>query len=272
MFDRTKHLLIQTINDVKSIAKFFTIFVQIVYMAYLVYAIIANTGIRAVNGVLLLLALAYFIFYLVVSETVKVTNKDERKEARSKLKKARRFYQRSKILINVFPLGVSIYSICLTASDLNPFTLLSTVFMIFSWALQIFIQIVVSVVEKRYHLFEEAFAADVNDIKEPFTKPIRETGNFIRRVFGKEEVPTPEKAEPSKALLKIEEALESKKQAQLEERAQAKQKRREVRQAKRAEKKRFKTSAKKEKELLKTNTSSVEPSDEGSKTDGAGTE
>ena len=278
MLDRTRHLLIQTFNDVKNIAKFFTIFVQVVYMAYLIYAFVVNSGLRAVNAVLFVLSLAYFIFYLIVSKTIDTSDeKDERKEARSKLKKARRFYQRSKILVNLFPLGVSIYSICLTSGNLNPFTLLSTVFMVFSWVLQILMQIIIAVVEKRIHLFEEALLADWDEMKEPFVKPIRETGNFIKKVFGKEETPPPPEKTPSKALQKIDKKIADEKAEKREAKRQATEQKRAQRQTDLERKKQERISRKKEDELFraeKRNSDGVQAlpdTKENDHTDGAGT-
>ena len=252
MFERTIYLIKQTLNDIKNIIRFFAISAQVVYLVYLAYAFFAKSGIQLVNGVLFLLSLAYFIFYLYISKKADTDDKEEKQQLRTFSKIGKRFYKRSKILVNLFPLGVSIYSICLTSNNLNFFTLLTTVFMLFSWILQVLGEIVIAIVEKRASLFEEAFNADLNSIKDTFTKPIRETGNFLKKIIGKEDPdPTPAIAPQSKAMQKVDKQVALQKEAKRQAKQQAQAEKKAQRKALAEQRKRERQSLKKENELFK---------------------
>ena len=102
MFERTIYLIKQTLNDIKNIIRFFAISAQVVYLVYLAYAFFAKSGIQLVNGVLFLLSLAYFIFYLYISKKADTDDKEEKQQLRTFSKIGKRFYKRSKILVNLF--------------------------------------------------------------------------------------------------------------------------------------------------------------------------
>ena len=66
MFDYTKSVFNKTIEDLKSIAFFSALFLQIFQIGYLVYALCIGSGIMAANIVLLILSTAYLGFMLYV--------------------------------------------------------------------------------------------------------------------------------------------------------------------------------------------------------------
>jgi hypothetical protein len=114
-------------------------------------------------------------------------------------------------------------------------------------------------------------------MKEPFVKPIRETGNFIKKVFGKEETPPPPEKTPSKALQKIDKKIADEKAEKREAKRQATEQKRAQRQTDLERKKQERISRKKEDELFRAEkrksdgVQALPETKENDQTDGAGT-
>ncbi len=173
MLDYTKGVLSQTLNDLKSIAFFSALALQIFQVGYLIYAICTGTGILAANIILLTLSTAYLAFILYVHF------QDIEKQTKKLLKN---IYRWSKRAIKAFTLGVSIYGLFISASE--PLTtksmvsIILVVFMLLAWVLDILFSLIVMVLEKRKDLFLNAFKMDF----EPAFKAM----NFVNKIRGKE--------------------------------------------------------------------------------------
>ena len=247
MFDRTKLVIDQTIRDVKKIGEIFNIVTQVSYIAYLIYALIAPTGNWIANTVLLVLSVAFFIFSLIAGDYLKKHGKPEQKSMRKVMYKVKRIYSHSKLLVKLFPLGISLYSVYLTSGNVNPFTLITLVFMLVSWILQIVTEILVYVFNKKKDLLIEAFKADVDTV----LAPAKSVGNFFKKITG-QETNTQPAPPPTKKMQKIEAKLqtiqEEKKREKLEKQAEKERKRQESFE----EKKRRFRSVFKERELLRS--------------------
>lgn len=176
MLDYTSMILQETINDIKKIGHIAKYSSQGFTIAYLIYALIAGTGFWFINAPLLALAIAYLIYDL------HSTNHTITKEDKLKNKKVKRLYTRIKQAIKLFPLVVALYNLCLTFENPNVFTLLSTAFMLISWLLAFVFDVLTIIVERRYKYLMEALKADWEEL----TKPLKEAGNFLKRVTGKE--------------------------------------------------------------------------------------
>ena len=212
MFDYTKMMFEKTVKDVKTVAYVSNISTQVIYLVYLAYALITGAGFWFVNAVLLGLSLAYFLYFLHSSNH---EQKDKRLE-----KKIRKLYVRIRQAIKLFPLGVALYSLYLTAGNVNVFTLISTAFMLIAWVLQFIFDILGTIIGNRIDLFKEAFDADIDEFK----KPVKTVENFFKRVAG-QDVDTGN--EPSKNRVWLDNQVEiyreekaEKKQREHEEKAQ----------------------------------------------------
>ena len=64
MLDYTKAAFNQVLADLKKAAHGFTVTMHVVYISYLIYALGTGMGNPIVNGVLLGLTCAYFLFFL----------------------------------------------------------------------------------------------------------------------------------------------------------------------------------------------------------------
>jgi hypothetical protein len=83
MFDYTKTAVNKIVADFKKFFLRFSIGAQIVYIAYLLYALLTNTELWIVTAILLVLTVAYFIFFLVA--TAKDADKKLKKRARREI-------------------------------------------------------------------------------------------------------------------------------------------------------------------------------------------
>lgn len=208
MFDYTKMVFEKTVKDVKAVAYFSNIATQVTYLVYLVYALIAQTGIWYVNALLLALSTAYFIYFLHSSNH---ENKDKLLD-----KKVRKIYTRIKQAIKLFPLAVALYSLYLTVGHVNPFSLISTAFMLIAWLLQLIFDVLGTIIGNRIDLFKEALDADVGEI----TKPVKSVGNFFKRVAGQE---VEDEKSPSKNRIWLEEQIIDYREAKAEKKRLAQQ-------------------------------------------------
>lgn len=173
MFDYTKSVFNKTIEDLKSIAFFSALFLQIFQIGYLVYALCIGSGIMAANIVLLILSTAYlgFMLYIQWQKTAKVTEKI-----------LKQIYHWSKRLIKLFTLGVSIYGLFITASDIvtikSLVSIILLVFMLIAWLFDVLFSLIVIVIERRTALFFDAMKMDF--------EPVFKAKNFFDKIRGKE--------------------------------------------------------------------------------------
>ena len=172
MFDYTRSLITHTLNQIKSIAFYLSLFMQIGYIAYLIYALITNTGVVVVNILLLALSILYLIFFLYDKKN------PLEKHAKKKIKRIHKFAKRTMKLYSAIVMVV----ICLTSKEFNPITLLTIGISVIVIAVQILLYILIYVIEKRIDLFIEALQNDLENLAQPITK----TGDFFKKILGKE--------------------------------------------------------------------------------------
>ena len=208
MFDYTKAIFNKTMSDLKLFAKVWTLGTLGVYIAYLLYATISTSEFLAANIVLLVLTVAYFVFNLIL-----ITKGSELLKARKRL--AKRAYKYSKYVINSVTLITALCSIWLNPYDVHPFKLLITVFMAIMLVVQLALEVSVTIVEKRFNMFIEAFNADIEFV----TKPVNTVKNVFKKITGQEVAP--EKS-PSKDRVYLDELIEQERDAKSMQRAAAK--------------------------------------------------
>ncbi|MBQ3019342.1 MAG: hypothetical protein IJD77_01970 [Clostridia bacterium] len=222
MFDYTKTAVNKIVADFKKFFHRFSVCAQIVYIAYLIYALFANTELWIINTILLVISVAYFIFFLIATA----------KDADKKLKKrVKTIFTRCKQVIKLFTLGVMLYGIWQTSTHVDPLSVILTALMIVGWVLQILFEVIFTFFLNKVNFVWEAVQAD----REEITKPVKNIGNFFKRITGKE---IEEEKEPTKNRLLLDDMVEeyrekkseeknakkrAKKQAKLEEKIAKKQ-------------------------------------------------
>lgn len=213
MFDYTKAIFNKTLSDLKLFAKIWTVSTLGVYVAYLAYAIAASSGFLAANIVLLILTVAYFIFYLLA-----VIKGTELLLTRKRIVK--KAYKYTKYVINSVTLITALYSIGVSPYSVHPFKLLITVFMTIMLVVQLALEISVVIIEKRFNMFIEAFNADIEFV----TKPVSTVKNVFKKITGQEVEPEKER---SKDRLYLDELVEQGRDAKASKKAAAKAERNE---------------------------------------------
>ena len=173
MLDYTKSVFAKTVEDLKSIAFYAALTLQILQVGYLIYAICVGLGILAANIILLILTAAYlgFMLYLYWG-TVE-------KKIQTILK---RIYQWSKRAIKLFTLGISVYGLWITASETittkSLISIILLVFMLIAWVLEVLFSLILMVVERRASLLLDAMKMDF--------EPVFKAKNFIDKIRGRE--------------------------------------------------------------------------------------
>lgn len=208
MFDYTKAIFYKTMSDLKLFARIWTIGTLGVYIAYLIYAIAANSGFLAANIILLVLSLLYFAFYIAV-----IIKDFELLKARRKL--ARKTYKYLKYVINSITLITALYSIWLSPYSVHPFKLLITVFMSIMLVVQLALEVSITIIEKRFNMFIEAFNADIEFV----TKPVNTVKNVFKKITGQDVVTEKER---SGDRVYLDELVEQRRDAKSREKAVAK--------------------------------------------------
>lgn len=173
MLDYTIVAVKKTVGDFKKILFFSTVVMQLFYIAYLVYATSTGRGFFPINVALLFLSVAYFGFFIYVSQN----------EVKKGVKKfGKKAYAYTKLLVNLLSVGIMVYGLCTTAGNLTAVSLLFTLFMAILWVFQLLFQILVYIVESRARLIIDGLKIDWENV----TKPVTATTNFFKKLTGKE--------------------------------------------------------------------------------------
>lgn len=238
MLDYTKLALNQIWSELKRLAYTVDVCSKVFPIAYLTYALIAGTGLWIANAVLLALAVAYFVFFLSMTEYGKTPDGKKVK------KKVDKFYKLSRRLIKLFTLGVAVYGLFLTSNDVNPLSLALTVAIIVGWTLGIVFDFLIKIIGAKIGFVVSALEADIDAA----LKPIKSAGNFFKKITGQEVAPEKEPSENRRILdEKLGEQRREKRERKQLEREENERKKREQKE----KNKNQKLSAKTEKMLLK---------------------
>ena len=170
MFEYTKLVFSQTVDDIKKLSTVAQFATQGIYVAYLIYAVSVGTGILGVNIGLLVISTLYLAFSVVMK--VKEMKKTDQK-IKKNVKKA---YKAAKHIIQVPTLAVAIITLATLESDHITFSLLFTVLMVLGYVVSILLSVITGIVENRAKKFMVAIEADI--------EPIMKVVNGVRKLKG----------------------------------------------------------------------------------------
>ncbi|MBQ8291258.1 MAG: hypothetical protein IJX88_01935 [Clostridia bacterium] len=214
MLDYTKAAFNKTVEDIKKCTFLFSIVAHVFTIAYLLYTIIARSGALWANIALLAITVAYFVFFLILS-------RGETSKTKKRVKSTvTRIFKRCKLFIKFLTLAVLVYGVYVTAGNVQPLSVVLLAFTLVGWVLQVLLEIVSTVIERRVKFFLEALEADWQTM----TAPIKTAGNFFKRLSGKEIEEAPE---PTKNRLILDQMVAAAKEKKAEEKKAAKQAKRE---------------------------------------------
>ena len=228
MFDYTKTALHKILNDFLRIKKICDVITPLFSIAFLTYAVIAQTGILIANCILLAVAVAYYVFHLIV--TFRKTDK----ELVDGVKLTYKICMRA---IKFFTIAVAVYGLWFAVNDTDPTAMILNVLSLVGWLLGVVMDIISFIIGKYADLIKEAVEADVENI----TKPITATGNFFKKITGQ----AVEDKEISKTRERLDEMVAARKEElktlKAEAKEQKKQEKRDEKERKRQEKQADKT-------------------------------
>ncbi len=175
-------------QNIKRISLWFNILTQIVSILVLVYITATKSGLLPLNITLLVLSVAYFVFYCT---TVREAKKN--KQIRTRIKT---FFKWSKRGIKLVNLGVMLYAL-ISAKEPSALDIVLVSFSLGFWVLDILFEVAAKIVKGWGELMYEAVKADIEITIAPFTA----TRNFFRGLTGKEEAPPPPPPTKNRLLL-----------------------------------------------------------------------
>ena len=213
LLDYTITAFNKTIEDFRKATWIGTLVMQIVYILYLSYTLFSRIGYFWVNLILLILSVSYLTFFLVTKF----------RNLKDKLRKiGRRIYKYSKLFINFLTLGGTLFTLATAdIAEIKPLSIVLITLTIIMWVLQFILEIATPIVENRIDLIKTALETDVDNA----LKPIRATGNFFKKMVGKEVVE--EEVAPTKARILLDKLVAERRQLK----AQQKQEKKVVKQA-----------------------------------------
>ena len=175
MFDYTTALIRHTIEQIKISIFKIIVATQLLYIGYLIYALIVDSGIFISNVILLVVSCSYLAFFIYDSL------KKQTKPVPKRIKHIRILIKRIILLsVKLYTL-IAMLIIFVTGKNANPLAPIVIILSAISFVIQMVLDIITIVINKRIDLFKEAFENDIREIKQPFT----ETSNFLKKLLGK---------------------------------------------------------------------------------------
>ena len=240
MFKYTRAAVSMIFDGIKKFLYWATVLGNGIYIAYLIFALCTGVGFWFVNTALLAINIAYLIFFFIMESKKKkaetTEDKEDNKKAERTSSRGSRLFSLFKVIIQFINLSIIIYGIVFLGNDIPPLNVILVTLMIIFLILQIAFIVLGQVIDGLKVLIEEAWEADMNETKEP----LRATGNWFRRLFGKEEKeepkPTKTKKKLDKFITKKKEAKKKQKADKQAKKAAKKQQQKEAREAARAAK------------------------------------
>lgn len=161
-----KDKILKDLRLFSSIFRYCSLFFTIGYFAYV---LAMQKGIFIVNVILAGLFIVYTIFDIATCK----------KQLRVTRKVVKRTYDIIKLSMKGFTLGVSIYTIYITASDVTPISIILTTLLIILWIIQILFEVIVIVLEEELELL-------MAGINEDIVKPYTTISNVVSKFTGGE--------------------------------------------------------------------------------------
>lgn len=170
----TRAIADKIINDVKHFSELYLIASELIYVAFLIYLVVSNAGVLALNVALLCISIifeAFLIFAFVKRDFL----------TREHTKVVKHTYRISSLALRAASLGITVYGLGITLTGADARHLLFTVFMLFSWALGVLIELLRFIIERYTSLITTAISKDV--------EPLVKVKSFftLKRYEGREE-------------------------------------------------------------------------------------
>ncbi|MBQ7924235.1 MAG: hypothetical protein IJ329_02900 [Clostridia bacterium] len=176
MLDYTKAAIRKTVDDFKRVDYVRNVVTQVLYILYLGYACYVPIGVFWANVALLALSVSYFVFFMIM------TGGQPLRPPKKTQKFVAILFKRSKQLLKLYTLGVTVYGIYSTTKAVTPIGVVLSALMIVGWLLQIIFEVLIRIFTSRAQLIIEGLEADYENL----VKPVKSVGNFFKKITGKE--------------------------------------------------------------------------------------
>lgn len=218
MLDYTRIAINKTVTDLKRLAFWFTVIMQIMMIGFPIYSIVVKSGVLYLNILLSLLALAFLVFYILQNKGVKIS-KEQTKQTKTA-------YKVVKYINKIYSVGISVYGVYVATEHTTLVSIVYVGVMVIGLLLGLVLDLVISFLANKVEFIVTAIEADIEEAK----RPIDKVQGVFDRIRGKEV--TVEEAAPTKARIILDERV-SEYRAQVKlEKSEAKAKKAELRRQK----------------------------------------
>ena len=159
MFDNTKAAWMKLRRFLGVITWVFNYGMNALMIVYLSLAIGFEIGNFIANVILLPTTIAMLVVTIILSKV-------EKRPTRRKLRLTKRVLKWSKLLVNAFSLGVTLYGMFIAASMVSPISIILTTLLIIMWIIKVLVEILTEVFEHFMKIFMEGITKDLIDIKQ----------------------------------------------------------------------------------------------------------
>ncbi|MBQ8178634.1 MAG: hypothetical protein IJ033_05515 [Clostridia bacterium] len=159
MFDNTKAAWLKLKRFLNAITWVFNYGMNALMIVYLSLALEFEIGNFIANAILLPATIAIFIITIILGKV-------EKKPTRRKLRATKKVLRWSKLAVNAFSLGVTLYGMFIAASMVSPISIILTTLLIIMWIIKVLIELLTEVFEHFMKIFTESIAKDILDIKQ----------------------------------------------------------------------------------------------------------
>ncbi len=174
MLDYTKVAFSKTLEDLKRIAFWFTVVMQIMMIGLPLYSIAVGNGIVWLNVILSAVSLLFLVFFV-------FQERDERC-SKTPCKITKRIQKILKYINKMYNISIAVYGVYVAAEHTTLVSLVYVGFMVIGLLLGIILDLVISFCCKRAELIMTALEADF----EVVTKPLGKVQGVVDWVRGKE--------------------------------------------------------------------------------------
>ena len=205
MFKHTGKLTVRTFKD---ISKIFTLIsfirsfrvsciTQVVYMLYLVYMLVTANLIWYIYLTLLLISISFFIYNIISYNRINRLEKNKPSfwriikrykhnkiisDAKKSKKKIERINFYISHILKFIIFATSFCQILISPNSVHPISMILTTIFAIIWLIEIVLDVLRLIIEKRLKMLKEAFSADMEFI----TKPVNAVKNTVKSIIGKE--------------------------------------------------------------------------------------
>ena len=134
------------LKQIRRLSITITVAVNLLYIAYLLFALASDIGNKYVNIALAVGTAVFLIAYLIITLIMHGT--------KSKLKSAKKFYKRFKLLTKVFTVGTAIYTL-VTAAEASKFAMWFAAGNAIFLAVRLLIEFITISIERKIRSFKE---------------------------------------------------------------------------------------------------------------------